>query len=115
MAQLPPGFESLEPFVDRFAVSTSAERAKCRGDSTGEEREAFFAAARDLVGPALDQLNGKPLDELDDSERRLLDLAMSFAHVALAVEIQGPQEGDHAAMRDYMRITRSPADAVAAP
>jgi hypothetical protein len=112
---LPPGYEALEPFVPRFAVSGTAHRAALRGDTSEDERRAFYEAAKDLIGPALDQLDAKPLRELDERERRLLDLALTFAHVALAVEIQGPQEGDHAAMRDYMRITRSPADAVAAP
>lgn len=114
MAQLlPAGFETLEPFVERFAISGTASRAQRRSDSTQEERAAFHAAARDLVGPALDLLDGKPLSQLDDKERRLLDLALTFAHVALAVEVQGPDEERHADLRRHMRITRSPADATA--
>ncbi|MCB2059544.1 MAG: hypothetical protein R3E09_02910 [Novosphingobium sp.] len=107
---LPAGFESLEPFVERFAISGTANRAQLRSDSSSEERTAFYNAAKDLVAPALDLLDNKPLDALDESERRLLDLCLSFAHVALAVEIQGPDEERHARMREYMRITRSPAD-----
>jgi hypothetical protein len=111
-AALPQGFEDLEPFVARFAVSGTAERARLRSESSAEEREAFHAAAKDRIGPALDRLDGKPLGELDASERRLLDLALSFAHIALAVEVQGPDEVRHAAMREHMRITRSPADVI---
>ena len=107
---LPAGFEALEPFVPRFAVSGTANRAQRRSDSTPEERAAFFAAARDMVGPALDHLDTRPLDALDDSEQRLMDLALSFAHIALAVDIQGPDEARHAELRQHMRITRSPAD-----
>jgi len=110
---LPAGYESLEPFVARFAVSGTANRARLRSDTTEEERAAFFAAAKDLVAPALDELDRKPLGELDDKERCLLNLALSFAHIALAVEIQGPDEARHASMREYMRITRSPADMAA--
>ncbi len=110
---LPQGFETLEPFVDRFAVSGTAKRAALRSDAAPEEREAFHAAAKDLVGPALDLLDAKPLGELDERERRLLDLCLSFAHVALAIEVQGPDEDRHAALRRHMRITRSPADAIA--
>ena len=113
MSLLPEGYASLEPFVDRFAVSGTANRAALRTDASEKERVAFFEAAKDLIAPALDQLDRKPLGELDERERRLLDLALSFAHIALAVEIQGPDEARHARMREYMRITRSPADLVA--
>jgi hypothetical protein len=109
---LPPGFETLTPFVDRFAVSGTANRAQLRDEATREEREAFHAAAKDLIAPALDLLDRKPLDQLDESEQRLLNLTLSFSHIALAVEIQGPDEERHAELRRYMRITRSPADAV---
>lgn len=110
---LPAGFEALEPFVDRFAVDGTANRAQLRGDTSPEERAAFHAAAVNLVAPALDLLDQKPLAELDEREQRLLNLALSFSHVALAVEIQGPDEERHAELRRYMRITRSPADTLA--
>jgi hypothetical protein len=109
---LPAGFETLEPFVDRFAIAGSANRAQLRSDTTPDEREAFHAAAKDLIGPALDLLDTKPLGALDAAEQRLLNLTLSFAHIALAVEIPGPDEERHAALRSYMRITRSPADAL---
>ncbi|MDR2856838.1 MAG: hypothetical protein LBV50_03210 [Novosphingobium sp.] len=108
---LPAGFETLEPFVARFSVAGTANRAQLRSDSSREERAAFHEAAKDLVAPALDLLDKKPLDQLDESEQRLLNLALSFAHIALAVEIQGPDEERHAGLRSYMRVTRSPAGA----
>jgi hypothetical protein len=111
-ALLPSGFETLEPFVTRFAIPGTANRAWLRGDASPEEREAFYDAAKDLIAPALDLLDQKPLDQLDDSEQRLLNLTLSFGHVALSVEIQGPDEANHAELRQYMRITRSPADAL---
>lgn len=110
---LPAGFEALEPFVDRFAVSGTANRAARRSDSTAEERAAFFEAAKDIVAPALDYLDTKALDQFDEADQRLMDLALTFAHVALAVEVQGPDEARHAELRKTMRITRSPADAPA--
>jgi len=110
---LPAGFESLEPFVDRFALSGTAARAARRGDSTPEERAAFHAAAQSLVGPALDLLDKQPVDALGEQEQRLLNLVLCYAHVSLAVEVQGPDEARHTGMREYMRITRSPADAFA--
>lgn len=110
---LPTGFEALEPFVERFAVSGTANRAASRSESTAEERQAFFDAAKGLVPAALDYLDTKPLDGFDESEQRLMNLALAFAHVALAVEVQGPDEAGHAQLRQHMRITRSPADAQA--
>lgn len=114
MAQsLPAGFEALEPFVARFSVSGTANRAQLRGETSAEERAAFFEAAKDRVPAALDLLDQKPLDQFNEAEQRLMDMALSFTHIALAQEIQGPDEERHASLRTYMRITRSPADAVA--
>ena len=109
---LPEGFRALEPFVDRFAVSGTAQRARVRSESTPAERRTFYDAASALIGPALDLLDKAPLDQLDDKEKRLLDLALTFAHIALATEMQGPDELRHAVMRARMRITRSPGEAV---
>lgn len=110
---LPAGFEALEPFVERFALDTTAERAARRGDSTPEERAAFHAAMQPLVGAALDMLDAKGLDQLDAADRRLLNLTLAFTHVALAIEVHGPDEERHTRQRGHMRITRSPADAAA--
>ena len=50
MAQsLPAGFEALEPFVARFSVSGTANRAQLRTDAPADERAAFFAVAKDLA------------------------------------------------------------------
>ena len=114
MAQsLPAGFESLEPFAERFAVAGTANRAQLRSDTSPEERQAFYDAARDLVAPALDVLDGKSLAALDDSEQRLMNMALAFAHIAIAIEIQGPDEAKHAQLREHMKIVRSTADAAA--
>lgn len=107
---LPADFAVLEPFVDRWALATTADRAARRSASTAEEREAFFAAASPLLDPALDYLDGIALDAFSPSEQRLMDMMLSLAHVALAVEIQGPDEVKSAPWRDRMRINRSPAD-----
>ncbi len=109
---LPAGFEALEPFVERFAVSGTAARAQLRGDASADESERFFAAAKDLIDPALDSLDVKSFADFDPAEQRLMNLCLAFAHIALAVSIQGPDEARHATLRQHMRITRSPADAL---
>lgn len=109
---LPPGFESLEPFAQRFAVAGTANRAQLRSDTTSEERQAYYDVMKDRLAPALDLLDTKKLDALDEAEQRLMNMTLSFAHVALAVEVQGPDEAKHAKLRAHMKIVRSTADAV---
>ena len=111
-AKLPAGFEALEPFADRFAIAGTAARAQLRSDASPEEREAFYKAAKDLIAPALDLLDQKKFSEFSDAEQRLMNLTLSFAHIALAVEVQGPDEEKHAKLRAHMKIVRSTADAV---
>lgn len=111
--KLPAGFEALEPFVATWALATTAERAQRRSDSTPAEREAFYQAGKDLIAPALDHLDTRPLDALSPPEQALMNLALAYAHVVLAVEIQGPDEPRHAELRKTMHIVRSPSDAVA--
>ncbi len=107
---LPPDFAALAPFVEFWAADTAAGRAHCRDISDEAGRAAFYNAAVDLVPQALAYLDARPLDELDDSEKRLMKLVLSFAHVALAVELHREEEPKHARERPYMRITRAPAD-----
>lgn len=108
---LPQGFAALEPFVVPWARTTSAERAMLRTASSPAEREAFFAAAAPRMAAALDHLDGRPLDAMGAEDRRLMNLMLSLAHVALAVEVMGPDEAKSAPWRDRMRIVRSAADA----
>lgn len=107
---LPSGFAGLEPFVQRWALGTTAERAARRSASTHEERDAFFTAASPLLDTALGHLDARSLDELAPADQRLMNLMLALAHVALAVEIQGPDEDKSAPWRDLMRIQRSTAD-----
>lgn len=107
---LPAGFESLEPFAARFAQAGTAARAQLRSDTSAEERQSFYEAARDLIGPALDMLDAQPPGGLDEAEQRLMNLCLAFAHIALAIEIQGPDEARHAGLRAQMKVVRSTAD-----
>jgi hypothetical protein len=107
---LPIGFEDLEPFVAGWAIEGTAQRAQRRFESTREERAALFAAAKDRILPALDLLDRKPLAAHDACERRLMHLMLSVAHVALAEEVQGPDEEKHRLKSRHMVITRSVTD-----
>ena len=105
---LPPGYAALERFVAEWDIADMAGRARRRDDSTAAERQAFYEAARGLVTGALAELDSKPLDRLDTRERRLANLMLSYAHVALAVEIRGSGEDAHREDRRHMAITREP-------
>ena len=109
---LPTGFEILESFVERWAVEGAAHRAQRRTDSSEAERVAFYNAAKDLAPVALDYLDRKPVDQLDEKERRLMNLMLTLCHVSLAVEAQRDDEPKHAKVRQFMKITRAPADRV---
>jgi hypothetical protein len=109
-ALLPAGFETLEPFAASWAISGAANRAELRQESSEAERAAFYSAATQKLADALAYLDKKPLDELDEKELRLMNLMLSLAHVALAVEVHRDHEPSHAANRRYLKITRAPAD-----
>ncbi|MFM5906941.1 MAG: hypothetical protein ACKOPO_05055 [Novosphingobium sp.] len=113
MALLPETYAALEPFAEGWSLPTAAERATRRSRSTLEERQAFYDAVSPLAAQILDELDVKPLAELDASEQRLLNLVLAYGHVALAIEIQGPDEAQHTRWRDRMIVTRSPADLAA--
>lgn len=108
--KLPAGFEALEPFATTWAIEGANNRLQRRLTSSESERVAFFEAARDLLPAALEHLDGKPLAQFDARERRLMNLFLTFAHVALAVEIQGDHEPRHAEGARHITITRAPAD-----
>jgi hypothetical protein len=107
---LPAGFEALEPFVDLWAVSGTANRAHRRLVNSEAQRVCFFNVAKDLAAAALSYLDGKQLHEFDEQEQRLMDLMLSLCHVAMAVEIQADDEPKHALGRQHMKITTASAD-----
>lgn len=107
---LPAGFEALEPFVETWALASGGERADMRGAASAEERKAFYAAASQQLDPALDFLDKKPLGDFDDSEKRLMRLMLSLAHVSIAEEIQKEDEERHTHFRSFMPVTRAPSD-----
>jgi hypothetical protein len=107
---LPSGFEALEPFVESWAVEGAAHRAQRRLVVGAAEQVAFFNAAQELLPAGLAYLDGKLLSQFDAKEQRLMNLFLSLAHVAQAVEIQGDDEPRHALVRQHMKITRASAD-----
>ena len=107
---LPSGFESLEPFVEKWSIAGAANRVQCRIESEADDRVAFYNAAKDLTAPALALLDQKPLAQLDAEEERLMNLLLSLAHISLAVEVQADAESKHARFAKFMKVIRAPSD-----
>lgn len=110
VALLPSGFTALEPFVDLWSVTGAANRVRRRTNSSPEQRQTFYDAARNMLAPALAYLDTKPLAALGEHDQRLMNLMLSFAHVAQAIEVQGCDEGRHAILRETLMITQASAD-----
>lgn len=108
--RLPPDFEALERFVAGWAIDKANDRARRRLHSSESERAAFYLAASARLDDALALLDRKPLAEHDDTERCLMSLMLTLAHVSLAVEVQKEQEAEHAIGRQHMVILRATAD-----
>ena len=109
-SRLPGGFELLEPFAENWAVAGAANRAERRHQGSEAERLAFYNATKDRLAEALAYLDKKPLSQFDEKERRLMNLLLGFAHVSLAVEVQGDDEAKHTQNRRHLKITRALAD-----
>lgn len=110
IAQLPRGFEALNSYVADWAIEGADNRHRRRIHSSKAEREAFFEAVKEVLPAALEHLDSKPLAAHDTAEKRLLNLLLTFAHVALAVEVQGDDEAKHAIGAGRITITRAMAD-----
>jgi hypothetical protein len=110
MSGLPAGFDTLEPYVADWARPTTADRDAARTELGTEARQAFYEAAKDLLEPALSYLDATPLVDHSPAQTNLMNLMLSFAHVSLAIEVQGPDEAKHTVNRQQLIITKSPAD-----
>jgi hypothetical protein len=114
MSLLPHGFEALEPFAGYWAAATLSDRDTRRLDSTELQRSSFYDCAKDLVAPAMDYLDSRPLADQDPKDQRLMNLMLGLVHVALAVEAQRDGEPEHAIGGRQVPITRGHADPRAA-
>jgi hypothetical protein len=86
---LPPDFADLEPFVPIWSLDSEPERHHRRATSTMEEIQTFYDAMLARIDGILAYLDGFPLTGLREPETRLLNLALSLAEVAPAVEFFG--------------------------
>jgi hypothetical protein len=83
---LPEGFGDLERFARDLALASERERSAQRNRASIEEIRVFYEAMLGRMDAVMAHLNGFALDALPPAEKRLLDLALSLAEVAPAIE-----------------------------
>lgn len=108
MSALPAAFASLEPLT-HWAGADAPARDALRTDSTPDERQAFYDAMTPHIDAALAHLDTTPLAQHDAADTVLMRLCLTYAHIAQAVEVQGPDEVKHAINRRRLPITAAPA------
>ena len=83
---LPNGFDDLEAFARDWALPTERERSLQRHRASIAEIKSFYETMLERVDAAMEHLNRFAMNELPAREQRLLDLALSLAEVAPAIE-----------------------------
>jgi hypothetical protein len=86
-ALLPPGFESLSPFVDRWAKRTTEERLAARSTASMREIELFYDAMLSRASDAIEYLERLSLHQMPEDAARLFSLLLSLCQASMAVEV----------------------------
>jgi hypothetical protein len=87
MSVLPPGYEELERFVERWAKPTRQERYDVRLSTDIDDIGEFYDAIALRAEEAIEHLNGLDLSDLPDDANRLLQLLYSMVLVSYAVNV----------------------------
>ena len=84
---LPNAFAELEPLAQAgWCLNTETERTKKRRTSPACDLQNFYDVMRPHLERALAHLDSLPLNDLPVPDRNLLNLTLSMAEVAFAVE-----------------------------
>lgn len=83
---LPQGFGDLEALARDWALPTERERTQRRYAASIAEIQRFYDAMLARVDAVMEHLNRFAMNELPAPEKRLLDLALSLAEIAPAIE-----------------------------
>jgi hypothetical protein len=91
--QLPEQFKDLQQLVDGgWALPTERERNMKRLSSPMTEIKGLYDALLGRIDDIVAYLNQFPLDNMPEAARTLLNLTLSLAEVAPAVEFYGQPE-----------------------
>ncbi len=83
--KLPKEFKDLEPFAD-WALRTERERNHKRLNSEMSEIQSLYDTVLPRMEAIMEYLNKFPIDDMAEEEQRLLNITLSLAEVAPAVE-----------------------------
>src|SRR5688572_2716505 len=90
---LPDTFEDLEPLVmSGWSFAAEHARREKRSTSTFEELRAYYALVGPRVRDIAAHLNPFPMGTLASPQQHLLQLALMFMEVAIAVEFYSQPE-----------------------
>lgn len=89
--QLPEQFKALQDYVGLWALDSETERNIQRHRQSMESIIDFKNAMMAQIDEILEFVNRKPLTELDDVDSTLLQLLLSLAEIAPAVESYNQQ------------------------
>lgn len=84
-ARLPPGFEELAPWLD-WSLGNMDARRDCRINSTMSELEGFYDVMLRYLNAILAHLAEIDVEHLDARSEILLNMTLTLAEVAPAVE-----------------------------
>lgn len=84
--ELPPAFEALQPFCERWCLADAKARNAARVSATMEDIRAFYDGMLPHAPKALAHLSEKQLGALDAPDANLLKLLLSLAEIGPAVE-----------------------------
>jgi hypothetical protein len=86
---LPEPFAALEPFAATWSLPTEIARHERRRASSMDTLRDFYDAMLPRMLEILSYLKARPLDGLGTEDERLMQLTLSLAEVAPAVELFG--------------------------
>lgn len=86
---LPDPFAALEPFAAAWSLPTETARHERRRASSMEALQDFYNAMLPRMPEILAYLESRPLNDLSTEDGRLMQLTLSLAEIAPAVELFG--------------------------
>ena len=92
-SSLPETFTALESFLG-WALTTEAERTHKRQTTSMVEIRAFYEAMIPHMPDIIAYLNQFPIDTMPTNAQQLMDMTLSLAEIAPAVELFGKQRED---------------------
>ncbi len=79
---LPKNFETLEPFVNLWALDSELQRSQRRWSASEQEFQGFYNAMMPVLDEVLEYIDQYELGNIPDEALALYHLALAFAEAA---------------------------------